>query len=228
MVCAKKRQHEKISNKSATTIFFTGRLPHHERAITLETFRITTVPAMTTKTQEAAGKHTTEASPWNQLAPDGSNLTVDKFPSTIIVQLANILRREVTTPYAEAFGLTVSEWRLLSLIARFSPLPFGDLVRLSSSDKALVSRTVRILEERGFCKLEPEPGGNRKKLVCVATESGMALNQTVMPVAQKYQLNVLNQLTPEERAGLYAGLMKLRKAADAGRLGLPPDETPLI
>lgn len=186
------------------------------------------IAAMVTKTPNPSASRASDASPWTEPASDGSNLTVDKFPSTMIVQLANILRREVTTQYAEAFGLTVSEWRLLSLIARFSPLPFGELVRLSSSDKALVSRTVRTLEERGFCTLKPEPGGNRKKLVCVATEKGLALNRTVMPVAQRYQVNVLQQLTPDERTGLYAALMKLRKAADAGllRIPAPDDSTP--
>ena len=179
---------------------------------------------MATKTSKTPPLRVSDASPWTEPAPDGSNLTVDKFPSTMIVPLANILRREVTTQYAEAFGLTVSEWRLLSLIARFSPLPFGELVRLSSSDKALVSRTVRILEDRGFCTLKPEPGGNRKKLVCVATDKGLALNRSVMPVAQRYQVNVLHQLTADERTGLYAALMKLRKAADAGLLRLPAAE----
>lgn len=180
---------------------------------------------MVTKSHGMSAGKNKEKSPWQTLKEDGSNLTVDKFPSTIIVQLANILRREVTTQYAERFDLTVSEWRILSLIARFTPIPFSELVRLSSSDKALVSRTLRTLQQRGYCTVQPEPGGNRKKLVCVATEAGLALNRSVMPVAQKYQVNVLNQLTEDERVALYNALMKLRKSADAGRLRIPaPDD----
>ncbi|OXR50525.1 MULTISPECIES: MarR family winged helix-turn-helix transcriptional regulator [unclassified Pusillimonas] len=176
---------------------------------------------MVTKSPAALARQGKDNCPWQRVEPDGSNLTVDKFPSTLIVQLANMLRREVTTQYAERFGLTVSEWRLLALIVRFSPLPFGELVRLSSSDKALVSRTLRILEQRGFCSVQPEPGGNRKKLVCVASEAGTDLYEQIMPVAQKYQANVLAQLDEPERVALYTALMKLRKAADAGLLRVP-------
>ena len=59
-----------------------------------------------------------------------------------------ILRRDLTSAYAGAAGLSVSEWRVLSLVAHAGTLPFGLLVQQSTSDKALVSRTVRLLEER--------------------------------------------------------------------------------
>ncbi|MAK55672.1 MAG: MarR family transcriptional regulator, partial [Pusillimonas sp.] len=118
-----------------------------------------------------------ENCPWKEIQEDGRNLTVDQFPSTVIVQLANSLRREVTTKYAEKYGLTVSEWRLLSLLARFAPIPFGELVALSGSDKALVSRTLRSLEQHGFCTVQPEPGGHKKKLVCNITPEGRAKHE---------------------------------------------------
>ncbi|MBF23513.1 MAG: MarR family transcriptional regulator [Pusillimonas sp.] len=158
--------------------------------------------------------------PWTNVQEDGRNLTVDQFPSTVIVQLANSLRREVTTKYAEKYGLTVSEWRLLSLLARFAPIPFGELVALSGSDKALVSRTLRALEQHGFCKVQPEPGGHKKKLICEITQAGLAKHEIVMPVAQRLQAAVLAQLTKTEREIMYSALMKLHEACDSGKLTL--------
>ncbi len=161
-----------------------------------------------------------ENCPWKEIQEDGRNLTVDQFPSTVIVQLANSLRREVTTKYAEKYGLTVSEWRLLSLLARFAPIPFGELVALSGSDKALVSRTLRSLEQHGFCTVQPEPGGHKKKLVCNITPEGRAKHEIVMPVAQRLQAAVLAQLTEVERETMYSALMKLHQACDTGKLTL--------
>ena len=51
---------------------------------------------------------------WAQVQDDGANLSVDNFPTTLIVTLANSLRRTVNADYSEQFDLTVSEWRLLS------------------------------------------------------------------------------------------------------------------
>ncbi len=59
-------------------------------------------------------------------------------------------------------SLIVSEWRLLSLLAHFSPLPLGNLVIESTSDKTLLIRTLRILEERSFVESSPMPATTRK------------------------------------------------------------------
>jgi hypothetical protein len=74
-----------------------------------------------------------DASPWADLDELGSGLTVDHFLTTMVSQVINGLRRTVTLPYAEAFGVTVPEWRLLSLLAHAKSLPFAELVVQSTS-----------------------------------------------------------------------------------------------
>jgi DNA-binding MarR family transcriptional regulator len=157
-----------------------------------------------------------DPNPWEDVTEDGSHLTVDQFVTTMIVQLGNSLRREVTTAYAEDVGLAVPEWRMLSLIAHAGRLPFGELVRQSAADKAMVSRTVRTLQDRGLCEIQPEPGGNRKRLVCQITESGMTLYEQVLPIAQRRQAELLALLTKKERVALYSALVKLRHACNSG------------
>lgn len=145
--------------------------------------------------------------PWADVGDDGANLTVDNFPTTLIVTLANALRRMVTVPYAEQFDLTVSEWRLLSLLMHYVAVPFGELVLLSGSDKALVSRALRMLQQRGFVELRPVRGKSRP---CYrVTRKGRALHDKVIPVARAYQARVLAALTHDERVNLYATLKKL-------------------
>ncbi len=128
---------------------------------------------------------------------------------TLIVQLGNALRRTVTTPYAEQFGLSEAEWRLFTLIINFSSLSMVKLVELSASDKALVSRGVKALKAKGLINVLPDPDGNLKRLVCVGTPKGEKLHAEIFPIAQQRQAAILNPLTHEERDCLYRCLRKL-------------------
>lgn len=152
--------------------------------------------------------------PWSQLGPDGDGLAVHDFLTTRISALMTALRRELTTPYASQFGLSVPEWRLLSLIAHSGSLPFSDLVVQSTSDKALVSRTVRLLESRQLIEIKPESETSKKRIVCSITPEGEALYGQVMPLARKRQAEIIRALSPKERTVFFAAIRKLRAAVE--------------
>jgi len=151
------------------------------------------------------------ADPWSNLDEAGTDLSVNDFLTTMLSQLVTALRSSVTEPYASQFDLTVPEWRILALLAHGQPISFADLVRQSTSDKALVSRTLRLLEDRGLVTLESEGGTPRKRLTCTISPEGAALHAQVIPLARRGQAAVIRMLTPEERHGLYTGLRKLHE-----------------
>ncbi|MGO4332294.1 MarR family winged helix-turn-helix transcriptional regulator [Cupriavidus sp. 2TAF22] len=158
--------------------------------------------------EDAAARARTDC-PWAELDENGSGLVVDDFLTTMLSQLVNALRRTVTLPYAEKFELSVPEWRVLALLAHARPLPFAELVLQSTSDKALVSRTLRLLEGRGLVQLDSEGNTPRKKLICSITPAGLALHEQVMPLARKSQAEVIRLLEPGERRAMYQALRKL-------------------
>lgn len=148
--------------------------------------------------------------PWTHLNESGDGLTVDHFITTLMSQVGNALRRTVTVPYAEQFGLTVSEWRVLSLIAHAGRLAFSDLVVQSTSDKALVSRTLKLLEARGLVLLQAEGNTPRKKIYCQISPSGAELHAQAIPLARARQAAAIRSLAPQERDALFRALMKLQ------------------
>lgn len=152
--------------------------------------------------------------PWTELGPDGDGLVVHDFLTTRLSALMTALRRQMTTPYASQFGLSVPEWRVLSLIAHAGTLSFGDLVVQSTSDKALVSRTVRLLEGRGLIEVGPDGEAAKKRIACTITAQGKALHAQVMPIARKRQAEVIRALTPEERTVFFAAVEKLQAAVE--------------
>ncbi|SFP31360.1 MarR family winged helix-turn-helix transcriptional regulator [Variovorax sp. 770b2] len=149
--------------------------------------------------------------PWSGLNESGDNLTVDNFITTVMSQTVNALRRVTTLPYARRFGLTVSEWRILSLMAHARSMPFAELVVQSTSDKALVSRTLRLLEQRGLVSLQAEGPTPRKRLTCNITPAGQALHAEVIPVARKAQASMIQLMTPEERRVMYVALKRIHR-----------------
>ena len=148
--------------------------------------------------------------PWHDLDEAGSSLTVDAFITTLMSQVGNALRRTITLPYADQFGLSISEWRLLALVAHAQRMAFSDLVLQSSSDKALVSRTLKLLEGRGLVSLEAEGNTPRKKVYCVITPSGHDLHAQAIPIAKARQAAAIRALPVEERDAMYRALLRLR------------------
>lgn len=83
------------------------------------------------------------------------------------------------------------------------------LVVQSTSDKALVSRTLRLLEERRLVALAAQGNTPRKKILVSITPEGRALHDRVIPIARRNQAAALRVLTPEERRVMYGALHKL-------------------
>lgn len=148
--------------------------------------------------------------PWRDLDLDGNGLSVHDFLTTRLSAVMGALRKQVTMPYARSADLSISEWRILSLIAHSGTIPFSQLVIESASDKALVSRGVQALERRGLILTRPETETARKRIACQITKAGQALHDQIITIARRRQAEVLHTLTADERAALFGILVKLR------------------
>lgn len=177
-------------------------LPAQPVAPSAETGTVTTPETMT--------------SPWADLPPDGAGLAVHDFLTTMFSHTSNALRRAITLPYADRFQLTVSEWRILSVLAHAGSLPFSELVELAAADKAQVSRALRLLGDRGLVEMQTPALKGRKGLICLMTPAGDALYQEIMPLARRSQAEMILTLSREERHTLYTVLGKLRRQCGAG------------
>jgi DNA-binding MarR family transcriptional regulator len=170
-----------------------------------------------TKTRQNAPQQrpsTRAASPWLSITRNGSSLNVEDFLTFRITRLSNALRTNLTKRYLEEFGLSLPEWRLLALVARFAPLRFSEVTSRSSMDKGQVSRTLRVMEKRGLTKLKVLRGSRAVEALAAPvmvsiTPKGRALYRAVLPVARRRQAELLLSLNAKERAALYAVLDKL-------------------
>jgi DNA-binding MarR family transcriptional regulator len=158
---------------------------------------------------EAEADSSQQPCPWDDLPEDGVGLSVNDFITTRVVLAAHALKRGITLQYAEQFGLSMSEWRMLSVLAHAGELPFAELVQRSATDKGQVSRTLGPMQERGLVQLRAQAGS--KKVDCLITEAGRALYDQVMPLARRRQASMIRQLAPQERRAVYGAMKKLRE-----------------
>ena len=171
---------------------------------------------MTTTRQKKPRRRsaTRSSSPWLSIARNGANLNVEDFLTFRITRLSNALRTNLTKRYLEEFNLSLPEWRLLALIARFAPLRFSEVTSRSSMDKGQVSRTLRVMEKRGLTKLKVIRGSRAVEALAAPvmvsiTAKGRALYRAVLPVARRRQAELILMLSDKERVALYAILEKL-------------------
>lgn len=173
----------------------------------------TTTPTTTATTTRRRAK---TACPWVGLSRNAPNLNVEDFLTFRITRLSNALRTGLTKRYLEEFELSLPEWRLLALIARFAPLRFSEVTARSSMDKGQVSRTLREMAKKGLTKMKSirTPGSRGSEALAAPvmvsiTPKGKALYASVLPVARRRQAEILTTLTEAERVALFATLDKL-------------------
>lgn len=171
-------------------------------------------PVATSRKKKPQQRSSATSSPWTSLSRAGASLNVEDFLTFRITRLSNALRTNLTKRYLEEFNLSLPEWRLLALIARFAPLRFSEVTSRSSMDKGQVSRTLRVMEKRGLTKLKVIRGNRAVEALAAPvlvsiTAKGKALYRAVLPVARRRQAELLLTLNEKERAALFATLEKL-------------------
>lgn len=171
-----------------------------------------------------------EACPWLEPGPNGENLNVEDFPSFLFWRVANSIKSHLTGRYLEPFEITLPEWRVLGLVARLSPAPFGELVLRSSMDKGQLSRTLRLIARRGFVRTSAIPldrrgrrSRNAARMEVRITAKGAALCARIVPVARQSQMVLLGMMDAEEQRVLLRVLRRmLKRLPDVSPPDIPP------
>ena len=162
-------------------------------------------------TLQADAKPQKAACPWHaggRFAPD---LPLEDYPSTMLMRLATSIQQELSSTYARAHGLSVSEWRMLARLNAEGSMQLGDFCRETGMDKAYVSRLLRSLEPQGLIAVSTDPDHGRRLIVAI-TANGRALARRILPQARAAQEELLQVLDPAERVVFYGAIKKLQAA----------------
>lgn len=135
-------------------------------------------------------------------------LDLERFLPYRLSLLANTVSRVLARLYDQEHGLTVAEWRLIAILARFGPLSANDVCDRSAMDKVRVSRAVSRATAAGLVDRQID-GQDRRRSVLSLTPRGRAIHDHVVPLALDREEQVLAGLSKAEREQLSMLLDKL-------------------
>lgn len=125
---------------------------------------------------------------------------------------ANRVSRAFAKRYAEEFGLTIPEWRVLAVVGDSSPISAGEIVGRTAMDKAKVSRAVAGLLDRDLLRRAVNPLDQRRHMLA-HSRKGRQIYETIVPRALALEAEVTQELSAEERRLLTALLQRLIRQA---------------
>jgi len=146
----------------------------------------------------------------------GDDFQLDGFlPYRLAVAAASV-NRLMARRLADSYKLSISEWRVLAVVARAGVLSPSTVGAVASMDKVKVSRAAASLIARGFLKQTQDPHDGRGRLLRL-TRKGHTVHGKLVAEARDMEAQLAQGLTRSEWTALYNTLRRLE--AHALRLG---------
>ena len=141
-------------------------------------------------------------------AREGPMLDLDRYVPAIITFIANKLSNSATAVYQRKFGVNVTEWRIMSLLAIEPGIPASRICHVIGFNKGPVSRTLAVLQKRGLIVIRTDPNDGRTHSISL-TARGLATHDKVIIVALERERRLLSCLNRDEREVLISLLRRL-------------------
>lgn len=122
--------------------------------------------------------------------------------------LSGRMTKAVGRIYAERFGVSAAEWRILAVLGRSGPMTFSDLQERAAIDKVRVSRTITSLMQKNYINRDVDPF-DRRRIALALADLGRAVYKEIVPQILSIERDILASLTPDERSTLEELISKL-------------------
>ena len=140
------------------------------------------------------------------------SLRLEQFLPYRLSVLSNVVSAAIASAYRQRHGLTIPEWRVVAVLARYPGLSAREVAEKTRMDAVAVSRAVtRLLRARRLRRATAEE--DRRRSILSLSEQGMAVYREVVPFALGYENSLLAALRPAERRMLDEILDKLTDRA---------------
>ena len=137
-----------------------------------------------------------------------ASLQLEQFLPYRLSILANTVSQAIASDYQRRFDLSVTEWRVMAVLARFEGLSAREVAQRTAMDKVAVSRALSRLVEAGRVNRDTHDDDKRRSVLSL-TQTGWAMHREVAPMARAREREMLARLDAEERRWLKRILDKL-------------------
>ncbi|UPG91074.1 MarR family winged helix-turn-helix transcriptional regulator [Luteibacter aegosomaticola] len=140
--------------------------------------------------------------------PAHAPLELEHFLPYRLSILSNTVSQSIADEYQGRFQLSMTEWRVMTILARFPASSATQVVERTRMDKVAVSRAVARLVEAGRIDRGTFDGDKRRSVLNLS-EAGWAIHDEVAPLARAHERELLEKLSEDEKAWLEKILDKL-------------------
>jgi DNA-binding MarR family transcriptional regulator len=132
-------------------------------------------------------------------SPD--KLHLEHFVPYRLSVLTNIVSMSIADAYEREFGLTIPQWRVIAVLARYPGLSAIEVAERTAMDKVAVSRAVQgLLAAKRLVRAYD--AGDRRRTRLRLSSAGKSVYTRVAPLALNYEKKLLDALSPTDRKAL--------------------------
>lgn len=127
--------------------------------------------------------------------------------------LSNKISRGIAKFYRDQHGISIPEWRVLAILSDLNHQTAKELTEYSQMDKVKVSRTMKILEDKGLVSertCQKDARARRYNL----TINGRQLINEVKPKALAFEKELLASLSKDETVNFQNTIQILNQQAE--------------
>ena len=111
--------------------------------------------------------------------------------------LSNTISTMIAQIYAERFGLSIPEWRVIAILGRFPGLSAVEVAERTLMDKVAVSRAVTKLVKNG--RLDRQfADADRRRSILNLSEKGQRVHDEIAPLALQCERDLLQEISEDE------------------------------
>ncbi|MDR3389331.1 MAG: MarR family transcriptional regulator [Rudaea sp.] len=142
---------------------------------------------------------------------DHAPLELERFLPYRLSILSNTVSQAIAREYQQRFDLSVTEWRVMAVLARFDALSAREVAERTAMDKVAVSRALArlVASARVIRRIH---AGDKRRSVLRLSAAGWKIHDAVAPLARAQERQLLARLSAEEQNWLNRILTKLTPA----------------
>jgi DNA-binding MarR family transcriptional regulator len=140
------------------------------------------------------------------------SLILESFLPYRLSVLSNRISRAIARRYADAFDLSIPEWRVIAVLGQQTGLSAGEVAEATEMDKVAVSRAVAKLIAKKRVAAREDADDARRQILSL-TAQGRDVHARIAPMALDAEARLLSELSPKEQAQFDALLDRLATAA---------------
>ncbi len=144
-------------------------------------------------------------------SPGDDRLELERFLPYRLSVLANGVSRRLAGLYADRFGLTIPEWRVMAVLGCHPGISADAVRERTGMDKVAVSRAVSRLRDRGFV-LRRTSSTDRRRSELSLSAAGARCYRRIVPLARAFEARLVESLSAADLAGLNTLIDRLSQA----------------